>query len=126
VEFVGFDKYKQLNMNHVKEGMMGLCNDSYRTIIMNPGDHVAVALQDIPANTKISVRFPDDVDTTMILREDIDFGHKFAVKAIKQGSEIFKYGEVIGRALRDIQMGEHVHVHNLEGTRGRGDKIGTN
>ena len=28
---------------------------------------------------------------------------------------------VIGRASIDIQSGELVHVHNIEGTRGRGD-----
>ncbi len=34
----------------------------------------------------------------------------------------YKYGQVIGRATKDIEAGGHVHVHNLESTRGRGDK----
>ena len=34
-----------------------------------------------------------------------------------------KYGEVIGAATRDIRVGEHVHVHNVEGKRGRGDRV---
>jgi len=33
-----------------------------------------------------------------------------------------KYGEPIGIATRDIRSGQHVHVHNLESARGRGDK----
>ena len=33
-------------------------------------------------------------------------------------------GQVIGRAMRAIAVGEHVHVHNIESGRGRGDKAG--
>jgi len=58
---------------------------------------------------------------TVELKEAIAFGHKFAVVPIRKGEDILKYGEVIGAASRDIQPGEHVHVHNLEGKRGRGD-----
>jgi altronate dehydratase small subunit len=32
-----------------------------------------------------------------------------------------KYGEIIGKATTDIKPGQHVHVHNVAGTRGRGD-----
>ena len=35
-----------------------------------------------------------------------------------------KYGESIGVASSDIQEGQLVHVHNLEGARGRGDLVG--
>ncbi len=38
---------------------------------------------------------------------------------------MLKYGQVIGRATADIAVGEHVHVHNIESTRGRGDLGGT-
>jgi altronate dehydratase small subunit len=58
------------------------------------------------------------------LQQDISFGHKFAVITIPQGNNILKYGEVIGKAVIQIEPGQHVHVHNLEGKRGRGDQIG--
>lgn len=45
-----------------------------------------------------------------------------AVAEIKKGEYCYKYGEVIGDATEDIHPGDHVHVHNLESTRGRGDK----
>jgi altronate dehydratase small subunit len=54
--------------------------------------------------------------------EKIRFGHKFAIRAIGRGEAIIKYGEPIGLATQDIAAGRHVHVHNLESTRGRGDK----
>jgi altronate dehydratase small subunit len=92
---------------------------------MRPDDSVAVALQEIPAGTQVEVNVPTKESLSITLKGMIEFGHKFAIRSIKAGSDIRKYGEVIGRAVRDIEEGEHVHVHNLEGTRGRGDKIVT-
>ena len=55
---------------------------------------------------------------------DIPVYHKIANAFVPAGGEVYKYGEVIGIASRDIQPGEHVHIHNVEGVRGRGDKKG--
>jgi altronate dehydratase small subunit len=33
-----------------------------------------------------------------------------------------KYAEVIGLATEKIARGQHVHVHNVEGLKGRGDQ----
>ncbi|EKN70592.1 UxaA family hydrolase [Schinkia azotoformans] len=97
--------------------------NEYPTIIMKPTDSVAVALKEIPSRVEVTVNISGEISKTITMKETISFGHKFAVHAIKKGEDILKYGEVIGRAVRDIEEGEHVHVHNLEGTRGRGDKI---
>ncbi len=94
----------------------------YRTVMMKPHDKVATALTDIPAGTVVEVVCQGQTFTVELL-DAIEFGHKFAVVPIGQGEDILKYGEVIGVASRDIRKGEHVHVHNLEGKRGRGDKL---
>lgn len=52
---------------------------------------------------------------------DIPYGHKVAIKAIKKGETVYKYGLSIGTASADIQVGDHVHIHNIEPNRGRGD-----
>lgn len=44
---------------------------------------------------------------------DVPAGHKVALEDIPQGGPVIKYGEVIGRASRDIEKGEWVHSHNL-------------
>ena len=62
-----------------------------------------------------------DGDVIEIL-EDIPVYHKVAVADIKKGEPVYKYGEVMGVASRDIRRGEWAHVHNIESTRGRGDK----
>ncbi|MHB9092657.1 MAG: UxaA family hydrolase, partial [Chloroflexota bacterium] len=62
------------------------------------------------------------IHTTPVLAlEAIPFGFKVALVDILRGEPIFKYGEIIGRASCPIQQGALVHVHNLEGLRGRGD-----
>ncbi|GGC83806.1 D-galactarate dehydratase [Thalassobacillus devorans] len=94
----------------------------YKTLYLNEKDNVAVALSEIPAKTSVTVRIKDKEIFVQIL-DTIHFGHKFAVRPIPKNDDIVKYGEVIGAAVKDIEAGAHVHVHNLEGKRGRGDKI---
>ncbi|MCZ8515094.1 UxaA family hydrolase [Paenibacillus filicis] len=94
----------------------------YKTVMMNAQDQVAVALENIPEGAVVQVDCQGN-SFKIDVREPIDFGHKFAVTAIGQGEDVLKYGEVIGAASRDIFPGEHVHIHNLEGKRGRGDQI---
>ena len=47
------------------------------------------------------------------VRVNIADGHKYALRAIKAGEDVIKYGQPIGHATEDIQAGEHVHTHNL-------------
>jgi altronate dehydratase small subunit len=94
----------------------------YKTVMMKPQDNVAVALDKIPAGTTIQLHC-QGLSITVKLQDEIEFGHKFAVTPISAGQDVIKYGEVIGRAVKDIAAGEHVHVHNVEGKRGRGDLI---
>ncbi len=79
-------------------------------------DDVAVALRVLEPG--VAVRFPDLV---IIPGVAIPGGHKIALRPIPAGAVIRKYGQIIGRATAPIGPGEHVHVHNVEGTRGRGD-----
>ncbi len=41
-------------------------------------------------------------------------GHKYAIRDIKKGESVIKYGYPIGHAVCDIKEGEHVHTHNLK------------
>jgi len=61
---------------------------------------------------------------TIAAANDIPIYHKIARTFIPAGEKVYKYGEVIGIATANIHPGEHVHVHNVEGSRGRGDKKG--
>ena len=45
---------------------------------------------------------------------EVPLGHKIALKDLKSGDTIFKYGHDIGKVVKDIKKGEHVHVHNVK------------
>lgn len=61
-------------------------------------------------------------DLTVKAHADIAYGHKIALRPIAAGEAVIKYGLNIGTATQEIQPGDHVHIHNVESNRGRGDK----
>ena len=83
-------------------------------------DNVATALRAFNKQDTAKYRDGEGFSETLIL-ENIPYGHKFATRDIASGEDIVKYGEVIGRATRDIKTGSHTHVQNLESLRARGD-----
>jgi altronate dehydratase small subunit len=93
-----------------------------RAIIIHKNDNVASLLSDVSENETVHAQLGDTM-LAYIVKDSIQFGHKFAVKPIKKGENVIKYGEVIGRATSDIGQGNHAHVHNIESLRGRGDLL---
>jgi len=92
-----------------------------KAILLDKKDNVATALRQLEKGDSIPV-VVEDRSVSVILLQDISFGHKFALTDIQQGDAIIKYGEVIGLATKQIRQGEHVHIHNVESQKGRGDK----
>ncbi len=90
-------------------------------ILIDPRDNVATAVTDLKKGAEVEFS-ESGKDISVVLRQDIALGHKFAVRKIAGGTPVVKYGETIGVATVNIQPGQHVHTHNVEGTRGRGDK----
>ena len=45
---------------------------------------------------------------------EIPLGHKIALKDLKEGDTILKYGHDIGKVVNSIKKGDHVHVHNVK------------
>ena len=45
---------------------------------------------------------------------EIPLGHKIAMKDLSPGDTILKYGHDIGKVVKDIKKGDHVHVHNVK------------
>jgi len=93
----------------------------HRAIMMSVSDNVATVVETIEAGADVLLEV-DSRKTAVRVTERIPFGHKFAVRDIARGELVVKYGEPIGVATRDIKAGSHVHVHNVESSRGRGDR----
>jgi altronate dehydratase small subunit len=93
-----------------------------RIIIMKPKDNVGTALEAIDPGDEVLIKREGEL-ISIKARENIPFGFKIAIQNIPEGGNIIKYGELIGRAILPIYQGDLVHIHNVEGTRGRGDLI---
>ena len=46
--------------------------------------------------------------------DEIRLGHKIATIDLKEGDTILKYGHDIGKVVKAIKKGQHVHVHNVK------------
>src|SRR2546430_16358240 len=77
-------------------------------IHLNPQDNVAVAR--VPLAPGMDLRI-DGVSVKVL--EPVPAGHKIALAAIRPGEIVLRYGQVIGRAKRAIEPGEHLHTPNL-------------
>jgi altronate dehydratase small subunit len=100
--------------------MAGKIEAGADVLVMDAADHVATAIRDIAAGETIQYVVQGKRETLAAV-EPIPFGHKISIVDIPEGEHVRKYGEVIGRATIAIATGYHVHVHNIEGIRGRGD-----
>lgn len=91
-----------------------------KALIVHPDDNVANVIDDIVKGDAFELDM-DDKKIVLKATSDIPFGFKVAVRDIPQGEAIVKYKQVIGKSSCQIFVGECVHIHNVEGTRGRGD-----
>ena len=56
----------------------------------------------------------NDDSTKIQSKNEIPLGHKIAMEDLKEGDTIIKYGHDIGKVIKTIKKGEHVHVHNVK------------
>ncbi len=78
-------------------------------------DNVGVATGDIKAGVIGKGLYMDaQAPAEVKVLTDIPLGHKIALRDLKQGDTVIKYGHDIGRVTADIKAGEHVHIHNLK------------
>ena len=81
--------------------------------LINEKDNVVIALSDFVSGDEVKAKCKGN-EGTYRCRQDIPFGHKIAIAAIKKGGKIIKYGEPIGVATQDIETGDWVHTHNVK------------
>lgn len=77
-------------------------------ILLHPSDNVVVARVPLSPGQTLSID-----GLPLNVRDAIPAGHKAALRAVRAGEEVVRYGQVIGRASADVSPGEHVHTHNV-------------
>jgi altronate dehydratase len=85
-------------------------------LVISASDNVATALETLDAGR--TIRFGD---LSVVVAESIPRGHKLALREIRAGEAVVKFGSAIGAASTRIAPGTHVHTHNVASARGRGD-----
>jgi altronate hydrolase len=75
---------------------------------LRPEDNVAVAARPLHAGQVFEYH-----GGTLTVTGRIGLGHKVALRPIRKGEAVSKYGQIIGFASADIPAGAHVHVHNV-------------
>ena len=81
-------------------------------MIMHPQDNVGVCLRPLEAGEEIQVT-QNGKNLSLKIAEPVPLGHKVSLCPIASGQAVTKYGEIIGRATKDILTGQHVHDHNI-------------
>ncbi len=82
------------------------------SIVIHRTDDVATAL--VKLNPGDSGRYVLQGEICEVAVADmVPKYHKFALRDIAASEPVYKYGEVIGKAIQPICKGAHVHVHNI-------------
>ncbi len=79
-------------------------------------DNVAVVVvEGLTAGTDaFGVVTEDNSTFSILVKQDIPLGHKIALADARIDDTAIKYGQDIGRFVKPVAKGEHVHVHNLK------------
>ena len=82
------------------------------SVIMNEMDTVVTVTSGVSAGSDVSYII-NGMSLMVKANSDIPVNHKVSVKNVVKGNEVYKYGEIIGYATADINIGDHVHEQNL-------------
>ena len=83
-------------------------------LVHSPEDNVGVVVvEDLKSGTNmLGVVTENDSALRLVAKHDIPIGHKVALKDLKKGDTVVKYGADVGKMVGDARKGEHVHIHN--------------
>jgi (2R)-sulfolactate sulfo-lyase subunit alpha len=90
--------------------------NSPQLLVHDRKDNVGVVVvENLTSGTDmLCVVTEDNSDFRLAARHDVPIGHKIALRDLKPGDTVIKYGQDIGKIVAAVARGEHVHVHNLK------------
>jgi altronate dehydratase small subunit len=81
-------------------------------ILIHNDDNVITATESLRAGSKARFK-KDKVLLEIVIQEEIPKFHKIALVDIDESKPVYKYGQLIGNAIKTISKGTHVHDHNI-------------
>ena len=74
-----------------------------------------VVVENLTAGTDmLGVVTEDNSEIRAVCNQDVPIGHKIALCDLAVGESVIKYGQDIGKVVKPIHRGDHVHTHNLK------------
>ena len=77
-------------------------------VYLHADDNLCVAARNLEKGERLAI-----AGTSVLLAENVRIGHKIAVRPVRRGEYVRKYGQIIGQATGDISPGGWIHSHNL-------------
>jgi len=109
----------QHTVTHSKEVSRTNTGGIPQVLAHSPKDNVAVVvIEGLTAGTKaMGVVTENNTTFSVEAKDDIPIGHKVALKDLKKGDIVIKYGQDVGRMVASAGTGHHVHTQNLKTNR---------
>ena len=85
---------------------------SVNALMMDKTDNVVTCVRPVKAGEEVTYRCGEEV-LTLTAKEDIPYCHKIALTDLAEGSDVRKYGELIGRTTKEIAKGHLVNHENI-------------
>lgn len=82
-------------------------------LMMDEMDNVVTLVEEVPAGGDICYQRNGE-RLTVRAEEDIPYCHKIALKDFREGEEVIKYGESLGKVTAEIRRGHLVNERNLK------------
>ncbi len=85
-------------------------------IVHDKADSVGVVVvEDVQPGKEVTGWIMETNETIKLKSLDaVPLGHKIALKDLKVGDTVLKYGHDVGKIVAQVGKGQHVHVHNLK------------
>lgn len=83
-----------------------------QALLMDEKDNVVTCVKKVAAGEEVVYRCGEEYRTIQA-EEDIPFCHKIALSDLKEGDDVIKYGEMIGRTPQPILKGHWVSHNNI-------------
>ena len=84
-------------------------------LLHEPKDDVGVAVADLKKGTTIGALTLEGKAVGKVkLLDNVPLGHKVAMRDLPLNKPVIKYGRPVGKAVKPISRGAHVHTHNVK------------
>ena len=84
-------------------------------LLHEPGDDVGVAVMNLKKGATIGALTLEGKAAGQVkLLDNVPLGHKVAMRDLALDKPVIKYGRPVGKAVKAISRGAHVHTHNVK------------